>query len=33
MIKGHLFQAKCWERHPSVGVHWFMAKENLKGNG
>ena len=31
---GHLFQAECWARHPSVGVHWFiMAKEIGKGNG
>ena len=25
---GYLFQAKCWARHPNVGVHQFiMAKE------
>jgi len=30
---GDLFQAECWERHPSMGVHWFiMAKEIGKGN-
>ena len=30
---GHLFQAECWEKHPSVGVHWFiMAKEIDKEN-
>jgi len=29
---GHIFQAEWWEKHPSVGVHWFMAKEISKGN-
>ena len=34
MVKGHLFQAKCWAIHPSVGFHWFiMAKEIGNGNG
>ena len=34
MVMGHLFQAKCWAKHPSEGVHYFiMAKEIRKGNG
>lgn len=20
-VMGHVFQAECWEKHPSVGVH------------
>jgi len=21
MVTGHIFQAECWEKHPSLGVH------------
>ena len=30
----HLFQAECWEKITSLGVHQFiMAKEIGEGNG
>lgn len=31
---GHLFQANCWEKHPSVGVHLvYMDKEMKRKRG
>ena len=31
---GHVFQAECWEKHPSGGSLWFiMANEIGKGFG
>ena len=30
---GNVFQAEWWEKHPSVGVHWFIVAKEMERLG